>query len=88
MSAFGGKALASLVRAVLLAGVSAGLLLMLGGLAASSSALLRAGVLVLLLTPAARVAALVYGYWRRGEHYFSLASFVVLAMLAVSMLIG
>ena len=49
--------------------------------------LLKSGVLALLLTPAARVAMLVYGYWRGGENYFALASFTVLALLAVSLLV-
>lgn len=88
------RSFARLIQRTLLAGVFASLALILSGLAAgaagsqASGALLKAGMLVLLLTPAARVVMLVYGYWRGGEYYFSLASFVVLAMLAVSMLIG
>lgn len=67
--------------------ISAGFGLALAG-APSGPGLLRAGILTLILTPVARVVMLVYGYWRTGEAYFSLASFVVLAVLVISMLAG
>jgi len=67
--------------------VAAGFGLSLAG-APSGPGLLRAGLLALILTPVARVVMLVYGYWRTGESYFALASFVVLAVLVVSMLAG
>ncbi|OGR51672.1 MAG: hypothetical protein A2049_10240 [Elusimicrobia bacterium GWA2_62_23] len=82
-----------LIQRTLLAGVFLSSLLMLAGfgfLAAGlppGRALLKAGVLVLLVTPAARVAMLVYGYLRGGEHYFALASFMVLALLLISALV-
>lgn len=82
-----------LIQRTLFAGVFLSALLMLAGflcLMAGSPAgrdLLRAGVLALLLTPAARVAMLVYGYLRGGEHYFALASFTVLALLLISALV-
>ena len=80
-----------LIQRTLLSGVFLSLFLLFAGFALSVSgspsgaAVLRAGLLVLLLTPAARVLMLVYGYWRGGELYFALASFAVLALLAVSM---
>ena len=53
----------------------------------SAGLLLRTGVFVLVATPAARVAMLVYGYWRTKEYHFALAAFTVLALLLVSALI-
>lgn len=91
---FSQKSFARLIQRTLLGGVALSMALMLCGsffYAAGSPygpSLLRAGLLVLLLTPAARVMMLVYGYLRGREYYFALASFVVLALLAVSMLIG
>lgn len=89
---FSEKIFAKLIQRTLLAGVFLSLALLAAGLAAplagaDGAGLLRAGVLALLLTPAARVAMLVYGYWRGGEYYFALASFVVLALLGVSLLV-
>jgi len=48
---------------------------------------LRTGVLLLALTPAARVAMLVYGYCRTREYHFALAAFTALGLLLVSALI-
>jgi uncharacterized membrane protein len=82
-----------LIQRTLLAGVFLSALLMLAGfglLLAGSPAgrdLLKAGVLALLLTPAARVAMLIYGYLKSGETYFALASFTVLALLLISALV-
>lgn len=93
MTGFSEKDFGKLIQRTLLAGVFASLLLLCAGLglslsgAASGAGLLRAGVLALLLTPVARVVMLIYGYWRGGEYYFALASFVVLALLGVSVLV-
>jgi uncharacterized membrane protein len=84
---------ARLIQRTLLAGVLLSALLIFSGFAfllagaGAGTALLKAGILALILTPAARVAMLVYGYWRGGEYYFALASFTVLGLLAVSLLI-
>ena len=88
---FSEKDFAELIRRTLLAGVFLSLFLLFLGFGFSLAGgqgvgLLKAGVLALLLTPAARVAMLVYGYLRGGENYFALASFVVLGLLAVSLL--
>lgn len=88
------KDFSRLVQRTLLAGVFLSLALIAAGfglaLAGSPSGpgLLRAGIIALILTPVARVAMLVYGYWRSGEPYFALASFIVLGLLGVSMLTG
>jgi uncharacterized membrane protein len=87
------KDFARLIQRTLLSGVFLSLFLLLAGLGLSLSGspaggtLLKAGLLALLLTPAARVGMLIYGYWRGGEYYFALASFVVLALLGVSLLV-
>lgn len=84
---------AGLIQRTLLAGVFLSAFLIFVGFAFGISGspagapLLRAGMLALLLTPAARVIMLIYGYWRGGEFYFALASFVVLGLLAVSALV-
>ena len=91
---FSEKDFAKLIQRTLLAGVFLSLALVFTGFvftasgSPSGAGLLRAGLLALLLTPAARVVMLIYGYWRGGELYFALASFIVLALLAVSMLVS
>lgn len=93
MTAFSQKDFSRLIQRTLLAGVFLSLALIFVGLGFSVSGstagpgVLRAGLLALLLTPAARVVMLIYGYWRGGEVHFALASFTVLALLLVSMLI-
>lgn len=46
------------------------------------------GILLLLATPFARVAVLAAGYLRRGERRFAAISFLVLAVLTFSVLLG
>lgn len=90
---FSEKHFTKLIQRTLLAGVFLSVFLIFAGFAfmvsgASAGApLLRAGILALLLTPAARVTMLIYGYWRGGENYFALASFIVLALLGLSILV-
>lgn len=90
---FDDKDFAKLIQRALLAGVFLSSLLIFTGfgfLVSGSPAglgVLRAGMLALLLTPAARVIMLIYGYWRGREVYFALASFIVLALLALSALV-
>ena len=90
---FSEKDFAGLIQRTLLTGVFLSLALLSGGFGLllaglpSGALLLKGGVLAMILTPAARVAMLVYGYWRCGEYYFALASFTVLGLLAVSLLV-
>ncbi len=90
---FSERDFARLIQRTLLAGVFLSMLLLAAGFAAelaglpAGQGLLKAGVLALLFTPPARVAMLVYGYWRGGEHHFAAAAFAVLGLLAVSMLV-
>ncbi|MDD5208720.1 MAG: DUF1634 domain-containing protein [Elusimicrobiales bacterium] len=93
MEGFSEKHFGKLIQRTLQGGIFLSLVLLFLGIglsmagSAAGGSLLKAGVLALLLTPAARVTMLIYGYWRGGERYFALASFVVLALLAVSLLV-
>ena len=90
---FSEKRLGKLIQRTLLAGVSVSLLLFLSGFVLEISGSGRAGaafsaaVAALLLTPVARVAMLVYGFWRTGERKFSFAAFMVLSLLFISVLL-
>ncbi|MEI7482618.1 MAG: DUF1634 domain-containing protein [Elusimicrobiota bacterium] len=91
---FSEKDLGKLIRRTLSAGVFLSLFFFFLGFAfrysdsaAAAVFALRAGVIVLMVTPAARVIMLVYGYWRTREYHFALASFIVLALLFVSVLL-
>lgn len=90
---FSEKKFTGLIQRTLLAGVFMSAFLILAGFAFTVSGfpagagVTRAGILALLLTPAARVVMLIYGYWRGGEGYFALASFIVLALLVISALV-
>jgi len=85
------KDLAKLIQRVLQAGVLLSALFFLLGAAWSGApageGFSRAGVLVLLATPAARVAALFYGYARARQYLFALSAFVVLALLGAAALV-
>lgn len=85
------KDLAKLIQRVLQAGVLLSALCFLLGAAwrggAAGDVLSRAGVIVLLVTPAARVAALFYGYARARQYLFALSAFVVLALLGAAALV-
>jgi uncharacterized membrane protein len=81
------KAFATLERAVELAlsvGVAASAVLLLAGLFAGSPAILRAGVLLLMGTPVARVLVLTAGLFFSGDRRFGLVSLTVLAILTTS----
>ena len=85
--------LRKLIQRTLRAGVLLGMLCFALGFAgrvfgcAHSEALLRYGVLLLIITPVARVAMLAYGYGRSGELRFAALSAAILALLFVSVLI-
>ena len=52
------------------------------------SALIHAGIVLLLLTPVARVAALLVEYAARRERLFAMVSFGILLLLAASLVLG
>ena len=87
------KDIGKLIQRTLLTGVflslfffSLGFALRFSG-SPAAGVFLRTGCLLLALTPVARVAMLVYGYWRKGEYHFALAAFTVLGLLFISVLI-
>ena len=93
MEIFCEKNLGKLIQRTLLSGVFLSLLFFFFGFVSAvsgfgrSGAIFSAGTAILLLTPVARVAMLVYGYWRTREYNFSLAAFIVLALLFVPVLL-
>lgn len=90
---FSEKDFGRLIRRTLSAGVFLSLFFFFLGFvftlsgSAAAGAVLKAGVILLLLTPVARVIMLIYGYWRTREYHFALASFIVLSLLFVSVLL-
>jgi uncharacterized membrane protein len=73
-----------LVEAVLTAGLLAASVLMLWGLAAARGGALRAGIVILLFTPVARVVLVTAGLLRDRDYLFGAISAFVLAVLASS----
>ncbi len=80
--------LARAIEVVLTTGIvlSAGLLLF--GLTAGSAALLQWGILLLMLTPVARVVVLTVGLLHERDWLFGLLSLFILGVLGASMLVG
>jgi uncharacterized membrane protein len=95
MEDFSEKHFAKLIQRTLLSGVFLSLFFFFlgfvfrlsGPLPGGGEGFLWTGVLLLALTPAARVAMLIYGYCRTREYHFALAAFTVLGLLLVSALI-
>lgn len=90
-TAYSEKDLSKLIQRVLQAGVLLSALFFLLGAAwrggPAGEAFSEAGVLTLLITPAARVTALLYGYARTRQYLFALSAFVVLALLGAAALV-
>lgn len=76
------------IAALLRGGVLVSGALLVLGLAAGSTPVLRAGLLTLMCTPLARVAALAALYARRRDWPFFWISAGVLALLGVGVLLG
>jgi uncharacterized membrane protein len=76
------------VEWVLTAGVIASGALLLLGLSLGREAFLRAGVVLLMLTPVARVLVLTVGLFREGDRRFGFVSLAVLAILAASIVVA
>ena len=74
--------LSRVVELALTTGVAASGVLLLLGLAFARDALLQAGVVLLMLTPVARVTVLTLGLFRQGDRRFGLVSLAVLVVLA------
>jgi len=93
MDKFNDKYFGRLVQRTLLSGVFLCLLLFFLGFAFNgvkkpvAEWFFGAGVLVLLLTPAARVLMLAYGFYRMREAFMSVSAFAVLAMLLIAFIL-
>jgi len=70
------------IEGVLTAGVLASGAFLVLGLSLGDASLLRAGVLILMFTPVARVLVLTLGLFREGDRRFGFVSLTVLAILA------
>jgi uncharacterized membrane protein len=76
-----GVRIESLIEVVLTAGLLASTALFVAGLALGSSGLLKWGILLLMLTPVARVVILTAGLFRERDAVFGLVSLFVLGVL-------
>ncbi len=75
------------IQKVLIFGVSSSFLIMLAGMVFKSSWLLSAGVLILILTPVARIFLLSAIFYALGEFLLALAAFSVLILMVTALLI-
>ncbi|HAH32439.1 MAG TPA: hypothetical protein DCL44_09035 [Elusimicrobia bacterium] len=93
MNKFNDKGFGRLIQRALLVGVFLCLLLFFFGFVfrvsgnTCAGGFFTAGVLALLLTPAARVIMLVYGFYRMRESLMALAAFAVLVLLLIAFLL-
>lgn len=76
------------VEAALTLGVAASAVLLLVGLVLPHPGALRAGVVLLMCTPVARVVVLTVGLFYEGDRRFGLVSLIVLAILASSIVLS
>jgi hypothetical protein len=76
------------LEVILTAGLAVSAALMLAGLALGSTATLRGGIVLLILTPVARVLAVTAGFLQAREWAFAALSLAVLAVLASSAWVG
>jgi uncharacterized membrane protein len=76
-----GVRIESLIELVLTVGLLASTALFVVGLALRSSVLLKWGILLLMLTPVARVVILTFGLFRQKDVVFGLVSLFVLGVL-------
>ena len=83
-----GRRLERLVELALTIGVAASGVLLLSGLVLGSDLVLRAGVVLLMLTPVIRVAVLTLGLFRDGDRRFGLVSLTVLAVLVAGIVLS
>lgn len=93
MNEFSEDAFGKLIRRTLQTGIALSVLFFALGWAArlsgrgSSPALMKTGAFLLILTPVARVAMLIYGFLRTQEYPLALISAAVLTLLSLSLLL-
>jgi uncharacterized membrane protein len=78
----------SVIEVALTAGIVLSSVLFVLGLGFSSPPLLKAGVLLLMLTPVARVVILTAGLLRERDYFFGLVSLFVLGVLLSGMAVS
>jgi uncharacterized membrane protein len=76
------------VEVALTLGVATSGLLLLAGLSLAREAILRAGIVLLMLTPVARVAIMTFGLFRQGDRRFGFVSLAVLAVLVAGIVLS
>jgi len=76
------------IEAVLSTGLLASAALLVAGLSLEQEPLLRLGVMLLLMTPAARVVVVTVGLLLERDWLFALVSLWILAVLASSLLLA
>jgi uncharacterized membrane protein len=76
------------LETVLTAGIAASAALLLAGLAFDAERTLRAGIVLLILTPVARVVAVAVGFVHARDWAFAVLSLTVLGVLASSAWVG
>ena len=76
------------LEAVLTAGLAASAALLLAGIVSGNEATVRAGIVLLILTPVARVVAVAVGFLWARDWVFALLSLAVLAVLGSSAWVG
>lgn len=89
---FDEKKFLKLIQQTLFYGVLSSLLLLGAGFLLSIAAgrdfsLMNAGIIILIATPVFRVAMLLFGFMKMRAYNFAMASFAVLALMCVSLLI-
>jgi uncharacterized membrane protein len=76
------------IEVVLSIGLVVSAVLMLAGLAAGAQDPLRWGILLLMLTPVARVVVLTLGLFQARDWFFGALSLGILGVLVFSMVLG
>ncbi len=76
------------IEAVLTLGLAASALLLILGLTLGRSQLLQAGILLLMLTPVARVVVVTVGLFHEGDRLFGFVSLGILTILICSVIVA
>lgn len=84
----GDLSLVRVVEVVLSLGVAASGALLLLGLVSGGEAVLRIGIVLLMLTPVARVAVMTFGLFQEGDRRFGFVSLAVLAVLVTGIVLS
>jgi uncharacterized membrane protein len=80
--------LVRVVEVVLTLGVAASGVLLLLGLILGRDGVLRTGIVLMMLTPVARVAIMTFGLFQEGDRRFGFVSLAVLAVLVAGIVLS